>query len=173
MSDPQWLAPDELRVFRALVRSTRALYVQFDRDLQREAGMPRTYFEILWLLHKEPSRSLRMSDLAEMTGSQASRITHAVGRLEESGYVERTNCPEDRRGWYAVLTDAGFEMLSVAAPVYAASVRRHLLDPLSPRQLEQLTRIGETILSDLALPGFSSDLSEPARTAGADSVGAR
>lgn len=165
MSDLEWLDPDELRVFRALVRSTRALYVQFDRDLEGEAGVPRTYFEILWWLDKQPTRSLRMSDLAELTGSQASRITHAVSRLEDLGYVSRTNCAEDRRGWYAVLTEAGSDKLRVASPVYAASVRRNLLERLSRAQREQLARIGETILAGLDMPHFPSDLSTSPRAA--------
>ncbi len=119
-------------MFRAFARSSRALFVQFDRDLQRDVGMPRTYFEILWLLHQAPGRALRMSDLAERTGSQASRITHAVGRLEQAGQVRRELCSEDRRGWFAVLTDEGLEpRCRVAAPRYAQSIRDRFLAPLS------------------------------------------
>ncbi len=152
MPELSWLEPDELRVFRAFARSTRALFIQFDRDLQREVGMPRTFFEILWLLHHAPDQALRMSDLAEATGSQPSRITHAVSRLEKDGYVRREHCADDRRGWFAVLTPAGAEMLLLAAPRYAESIRRHLLTPLSGSQREQLSAIGETILESLQPP---------------------
>lgn len=158
MSDLSWLDPDEQRVFRAWARSSRALFVQFDRDLQRDVGLPRTYFEILWLLHQAPDRALRMSDLAERTGSQASRITHAVGRLEQAGQVRRELCSEDRRGWFAVLTDEGLEALREAAPRYAESIRERFLAPLSDFQREQLTEIGETLLSRLDSP-LGSDLS--------------
>lgn len=152
MSDFSWLDSDEQRVFRAWARSSRALFVQFDRDLQRDVGMPRTYFEILWLLHQAPDRALRMSELAERTGSQASRITHAVGRLEQAGQVRRELCSEDRRGWFAVLTDEGLETLRVAAPRYAEVIRERFLAPLSTFQREQLTEIGETLLSRLDSP---------------------
>ena len=162
MSDFSWLDPDEQRVFRAWARSARALFVQFDRDLQRDVGMPRTYFEILWLLHQAPDRALRMSDLAERTGSQASRITHAVGRLEQAGQVRRELCTEDRRGWFAVLTDQGLETLRVAAPRYAEVIRERFLAPLSTFQREQLTEIGETLLSQLDSPLGASETLSPA-----------
>jgi DNA-binding MarR family transcriptional regulator len=150
MSDLSWLDAAEQRTFRAFARSARQLFAQFDRELQRDLGMPRTYFEILWLLHDAPGQSLRMSDLAEATASQPSRITHAVARLEELRQVRRELCVEDRRGFYTVLTDEGLEMLRIAAPRYAESIRRHFIAPLSHTQQAQLTRIGETLLSTLA-----------------------
>jgi DNA-binding MarR family transcriptional regulator len=149
VSELPWLDDAELRVYRAFARSSRELVIQFDRELQRDVGMPRTYFEILWLLNKAPDRSLRMSDLAEATGSQPSRITHAVGRLEQAGQVRRELCAEDRRGWYTILTDEGAAALAVATPRYAESIRRHFLGPLSVSEREQLTRIGEKLLGAL------------------------
>ncbi|MFB9837572.1 hypothetical protein [Actinoallomurus acaciae] len=55
--------------------------------MEREADLPRTYFDILWRLRRAPGRSLRMSRPAEITRSKSSRITHAVGRLEAAGLV--------------------------------------------------------------------------------------
>jgi DNA-binding MarR family transcriptional regulator len=162
VADLEWLDPDEQRLFRAFARSARWLYVQFDRDLQREVNMPRTYFEILWLLHNAPDRTLRMSDLAAATGTQPSRITHAVSRLEQAGQVRRELCTDDRRGWFTILTDEGVAALEAAAPRYAKSVRQHLVDPLSSEQREQLTRIGETLLAHLESSGATLPSSPPA-----------
>src|SRR5580658_1732544 len=114
VADLEWLDPDEQRLFRAFARSARWLYVQFDRDLQREVDMPRAYFEILWLLHNAPDWTLRMSDLAAATGTQPSRITHAVSRLEQAGQVRRELCADDRRGWFTILTDEGVAALEAA-----------------------------------------------------------
>jgi DNA-binding MarR family transcriptional regulator len=149
MSDISWLDPEELRVFRAFARSTRSLAVRFDQDLQNAVGMPRTYFEILWLLHQAPGHSLRMSDLAVSTLSQPSRISHAVGRLEKAGQVRRELCTSDRRGWFAVLTGEGLAALQKGAPRYAQSIREHLLEPLSRTQRDALAQIGETVLREL------------------------
>jgi DNA-binding MarR family transcriptional regulator len=147
MGDLDWLTPDEHRIVRAFSRSARSLFVQLDRELQHDIGMPRTYFEILWLLDRAPSRALRMRELAEMTGSQPSRITHAVARLEDQGSIRRELCPQDRRGWNAVLTDDGHDALRRAAPRHAKSIREHLLGPLSAVERDQLAAISERLLA--------------------------
>lgn len=167
MNDLVWLDPEEQRLFRAFSRSTRRLFVQFDRDLERDVNMPRTYFEILWLLHNAPGQALRMSDLADATGSQPSRITHAVSRLEKAGQVRRELCTDDRRGWFTVLTEEGLEALQAAAPVYAQTIRRRLFEPLSPEQRQQLAGIGETLLAAL---GASEESSAPGARAVAETL---
>ena len=156
MTDLPWLDAEEQRVFASFARFTRRLFVQFDKDLQRDVGMPRTYFEILWLLHNAPDQALRMSDLAEVTGSQPSRITHAVGRLEEDGYVRRELCSADRRGWFAVLSDEGLAALKLAAPRYAQSIRKHLLEPLTHTERDQLAHISEVGLAQLGVASSRS-----------------
>ena len=166
MSDLSWLDVDELRVLRAFNRAARAVNTQLDSDLQRDIGMPRTYFEILWRLRQAPGQALRMSELADLTESKASRITHAVGRLEQAGHVRRELSSEDRRGWFAVLTDEGLAVLRLAAPRYAQSVREHFLAPLSPLQREQLTAIGETLLERLEPSALRIDLAASAGTHG-------
>ncbi|WP_231917458.1 MarR family winged helix-turn-helix transcriptional regulator [Rhodococcus sp. 008] len=114
--------------------------------MERDADLPRTYFDILWRLRRAPGRALRMSQLAAMTNSKLSRVTHAVGRLEAAGLVRREVPEGDRRGWLAVLTDAGVKRVERAAPVYARSVRKHVLGPLDSAAQGQLTSIGETLL---------------------------
>ncbi|HZP30081.1 MAG TPA: MarR family transcriptional regulator [Acidimicrobiia bacterium] len=126
------------------------LFDQFERDLQRDAGLPMAYYEILVRLSEAPDRRLRMSDLADRSQSSRSRLSHAVARLEASGWVRRESCPTDRRGAIAVLTDEGFAALRAAAPAHVESVRRHLFDQLTPEQLEQLRDISTTILGHLA-----------------------
>ncbi|MEV0280519.1 MarR family transcriptional regulator [Streptomyces sp. NPDC050610] len=158
MSDDQldWLDPDELRTFRALNRAWEAVTDRLDQDLERELGLPRSYFDILWRLRRAPGRALRMTRLAEITRSKASRITHAVGRLEKAGLVRREVPEGDKRGWLAVLTPEGLERAEQAAPIYARGVREHVLAPLTGDLRDQLTTIGETLLAHLdpeALPG--------------------
>ncbi|MFG2276882.1 MarR family winged helix-turn-helix transcriptional regulator [Streptomyces chartreusis] len=145
-----WLSPDELRVFRAFNRAWEAVSARLDADLERETGLPRTYFDILWRLRRAPDHAMRMSRLAEITHSKASRITHAVSRLEAAGLVRREVPPGDRRGWLAVLTAEGLARAEQVAPAYARGVRDHVLGPLSEEARGQLTAIGETLLAHLA-----------------------
>ncbi|MEU5784022.1 MarR family winged helix-turn-helix transcriptional regulator [Micromonospora lupini] len=145
----RWLNPDEQRTWRAYLAASRALMDTLDRELQRDAGMPHAYYEILVRLSEAPGRQLRMSDLAEAAGSSRSRLSHAVARLEAAGWVRREDCPTDRRGQIAVLTDDGFATLAAAAPGHVEGVRRHLFDALSPAQVDQLRRISETLAEHL------------------------
>lgn len=146
MTAPRWLTPAEQRAWRAYLESQKILFDELDRELQRNSGIPHAYFEVLVRLSEAPQLSLRMSQLADVTLSSRSRLSHAVARLEERGWVRRESCETDRRGQVATLTDAGLAVLVAAAPRHVESVRRYVIDALDAEQLEQLTAIGETII---------------------------
>src|SRR3712207_8667785 len=48
----------------------------FDRQLQRESGLPHAYYEILVRLSEAPGGTLRMSQLASSSLSSRSRLSH-------------------------------------------------------------------------------------------------
>jgi DNA-binding MarR family transcriptional regulator len=146
----RWLSDDEQRTWRAFITASRLLFDTLDRELQRDAGIPHAYYEILVRLSEAKGRSLRMSELADATGSSRSRLSHAVARLEAAGLVRRQECPTDRRGQTAVLTDEGFRALAEAAPGHVEGVRAHLLDPLSEAQFRALGEISEALLAHLS-----------------------
>ena len=145
MGGPRWLSDDEQCTWRAFLAATRRVFDELDRELQRDAGMPHTYYMILAMLSEAPGRTLRMTDLARITGSSRSRLSHAVARLEEAGWVRRAPFAGDRRGAMAVLTDAGMDALAAAAVGHVEGVRRHLFDRLTPAQVHQLRAISEAI----------------------------
>jgi DNA-binding MarR family transcriptional regulator len=148
----RWLNEDEQQAWRAYLGATRLVFDQLDRELQRDAGMPHAYYEILVRLSEAPDRALRMSALADRSQSSRSRLSHAVSRLEENDWVRRESCPDDKRGQIARLTDAGFEALAAAAPGHVEGVRSHVFDPLTPEQVRQLHTINQTLLDALAQP---------------------
>jgi DNA-binding MarR family transcriptional regulator len=162
----QGLRADEERAWQAFLLGTQLLMDQLDRDLQHDARMPRAYYAILVALSEQPDRALRMTELAEWLCFSKSRLTHAVGRLEERGWVERAVCPTDRRGAFAVLTAEGLAALEAATPRHVECVRRLLFDRLSPDQVEQLRAIGEAIarplLSAEVPPACTARQPEPA-----------
>ncbi|MFF3445141.1 MarR family winged helix-turn-helix transcriptional regulator [Streptosporangium sp. NPDC002721] len=153
----RWLTDDEQRAWRAFATATRLLTDRLDRDLLAAADMPSTYYELLVLLSEAPERTLRMSELANWTNSKPSRISHAINKLEQKGWVRREPCADDRRGWLAVLTDDGLATLQAAAPPHVASVREHLIDLLTPEQVGHLEDISRVLLGHLgAEPGSPS-----------------
>jgi len=149
VAQTRWLTNAEQHTWRAFLEATRRLDDQLDRELQHDAGMPLGYYTILVMLSEAPGRTLRLSDLAERTWSSRSRLSHAVDRLEEKGWVERISCPSDKRGAFALLTDAGFAVLEAAAPGHVEGVRRHLFDQLTPSQVEALGTISQKVAQRL------------------------
>jgi len=152
-AQPRWLDADEQATWRAFLDVLRLLGDRLERDLQAEVGIPHGYYEILVRLSEAPDRTLRMSQLAENALSSRSRISHAVNRLEELGWVRRRDCDTDRRGQLAILTDEGYAALDAAAPGHVESVRTHVFDQLSERQVKQLRAISEAIRDHLAPDG--------------------
>ncbi|MGH9000950.1 MAG: MarR family winged helix-turn-helix transcriptional regulator [Acidimicrobiia bacterium] len=145
----RWLSADEQRAWRAYLRATEALLAHLDRESQRRAGLSLADYEILVRLSEAPGRRLRMSDLSDETQFSRSRLSHATNRLAALGWIEREECPTDRRGTFAVLTDAGFAALAAAAPGHVDVVRRLVFDALGPDDVEGFeqccTRIADAV----------------------------
>jgi DNA-binding MarR family transcriptional regulator len=147
--EPRWLDDEEQCVWRSFLAATQLLTERLDQQLQRESGLPHTYYEVLVQLSEEPGRRLRMSELASRSLSSRSRLSHAVARLEAAGWVQRESDPTDGRGQVAILTGAGFAALAAAAPGHVECVRTHLFDPLSREQVRQLGEISAIIAAHL------------------------
>lgn len=148
------LTSTEQATWRSFRRAARLLFAQLDRDLSRDARMAAGAFEILVILSEADRRALRMSELAEATLSSPSRITHAVERLVDLGWVERATCPSDRRGWLAVLTDSGYDALVTAVPRRVEHIRARLFDGLTEADVVALGRVSDLILA--RLPALAS-----------------
>jgi DNA-binding MarR family transcriptional regulator len=140
-SETRWLSAEEQETWRTFLTACSTLFTAIDAQLQHEAGIPHGYYEILVRLSEAPGHALRMTQLAEAATSSKSRLSHAIARLEERGWVERLICATDRRGQIARLTDAGFAALEAAAPGHVEQVRESLFDKLSQEQVEQLRTI--------------------------------
>ena len=143
------LDDEEARTWKAYACAARRLFTQIDRDMQRETGLPTSYWELLRHLAEAPGRAMRMSDLAEATQSAPSRLTHAVSQLEFSGLVQRRQCTTDRRGCYAALTEKGAEAVTAAGDAATQTLRNHFLGSLSPADLARLRGLSEAILAHL------------------------
>lgn len=149
MAPTPWLDADQQRAWRNFVEATVLLFDALDRQLQRDSGMPHGYYEILVRLSEPDDRTMRMSELANATRSSRSRLSHAVARLEERGWIKRSDCATDRRGQMATLTETGMQALRDAAPGHVETVREYVIDRLSEQQITQLGDIAETIVNGL------------------------
>jgi DNA-binding MarR family transcriptional regulator len=143
------LSAEELEVWAALATVLERLPTALDAQLQRDSGL--THFEhgVLFALDCEPDRTLRMSVLAAAASCTLSRLSRAVTRLEQKGWVRRVVDPADGRFTLAVLTDSGHEQVEASTPAHQALVRRVVFDALTPAQARQLgvaaRRIAEAV----------------------------
>ena len=133
---PRWLSHDEQQAWRATVHLSQLLMRQLDRDLNAHGLNGRDY-EILVQLSEAPDHRMRMTELADATSQSRSRLSHQISRMESRGLVRRDDCEGDKRGTFAVLTTEGLAAIQRVAPDHVENVRRHFIDRLSPRQLEE------------------------------------
>ena len=121
-----------------LLRTHAALVPRLNKDLEAARGLPLSWYDVLLELNAAPGRRLRMQELGNrvvLSRSQASRV---VDELARAGLACREPDPADRRGAYAVLTDAGRSALRSAAPVYLSGIGAHFTDHLTPDELRVL-----------------------------------
>lgn len=144
----RWLSAPEMRAWRAFVIGSTRLQEAFDRDLA-DHGLSMADYEVLAHLSEAPDRRLRMSELADISLISRSRLSHRMKVLEAAGWVTREMCIDDRRGFFAVMTDAGWEKIVAAAPDHVRSVRRHLIDVLTPEELEVIAGAFERVVAGL------------------------
>ena len=145
---PRWLSPDEQQAWRATVHMSQLLMRQLDRDLNAH-GLSGHDYEILVVLSEAQDRRLRMTELADATSQSRSRLSHQISRMENRGLVRRVDCEGDKRGTFAVLTAEGMDAIERVAPDHVENVRRHFIDRLSPRQLEEIRDAFEPIVEYL------------------------
>ncbi|MFC5266770.1 MarR family winged helix-turn-helix transcriptional regulator [Kribbella qitaiheensis] len=145
MAEPRWLDEKEQQAWRAFIAAQRVVNGKIEQQLQRDAGMPHTYFEILVRLADAEDGRLRMSELALSTLGSRSRLSHAVNRLEQVGWVRREGIASDRRGQVAILTEEGRQKLKDTAPGHVETVRQVVFDALSDEQVAQLHDICSTL----------------------------
>jgi len=144
--EPHWLSTQQQRVWRSWLLGAARIKDYLDRDLHT-FGLDLGEYEILVCLSESGDWALRMSELADLVHQSRSRLTHAISRMEERGMVERRSASNDRRGVYAQLTQAGFQVLVSAAPSHVAAVRRIFVDAADPDDFAALGRAMTAVLS--------------------------
>lgn len=153
MAEQRWLTDEEMAAWLPLLRLVNLLPQALDRQLRAEAGISHSYYGVLAVLSSAPDRTLTMGELARLTLTNPSRLTHAVGVMEQKGWIERRQCTDDARKQFAVLTDVGQRELDRIAPGHVAEVRRTVFDLLTPEQVQQLRTIALALVEGLDAGG--------------------
>lgn len=129
-----------------------------------EAGLPGLgWYDVLWGLERAPDQRLRMSELAEQVVLSRSNLTRLVDRLEAAELVMRERAEDDRRGAFAVLTEAGRALRKRMWPVYQAAIRDLFERHLDEAEAAILAAVFRRLLSGARGGTPSRDSSSPTR----------
>jgi DNA-binding MarR family transcriptional regulator len=156
---PRWLDAREQSAWRAYLDMHARLTARLERELQDDAAVSLADFAVLAQLSEHPDARLRVLELARRLGWEKSRVSHQLTRMTQRGLVERSNCSEDRRGAWMVLTDRGRATIEAAAPRHVESVRRYLFDALTPDQVGALESLSTAVVAaiDAACAGKGTE----------------
>ncbi len=103
--------------------------------------------DVLLALYEAPDHRLRMHELARAIVLSRSGLTRLVDRLEAEGLLFRERSGTDRRGAYAVLTDAGLAALRQTWPVYAHGIAEHFACYLSDEEVRTLIEVFQRVMA--------------------------
>jgi DNA-binding MarR family transcriptional regulator len=149
----RWLSAEQEQAWRHYRRMRTLLDLQIARDLKRDSDLSEPDYDVLSTLSESSDSSWRARDLAARLLWSTSRLAHQVGRMEQRGLVARRGVNDDGRGAIVELTEHGRAVLHEAAPAHVESVRRHLVDLLSPAETKTLDRIARKIIVHLSGDG--------------------
>jgi DNA-binding MarR family transcriptional regulator len=141
------LTDAELTAWRGFLRVHAALAKHLDAELESAHGLPLTSYEVLITLAAAPGRRLRMAELADRALLSRSGMTRLVDRLVRDGLIVRDTCCSDARGCFAVLTDAGAELVARARATHLDGVRARFLAHLEPGDMERLGALWNRVLA--------------------------
>ncbi len=127
----------------------RLLDLELARELTQDAGLSEADYDVLSDLSETPQGRLRLRELADRMLWSRSRLSHHLTRMQQRGLVTREECADDARGSVVVLTPAGRQAIGSAAPGHVAAVRRHLIDLLTPAEIEALGALTHRVVDHL------------------------
>jgi DNA-binding MarR family transcriptional regulator len=149
----RWLTPDEMQTWRALSLLLARLPDALGDQLQCDSDVSYLEYYVLAFLSEHPDHTARMSQLAVLTNSELSRLSHLMSRLERRGFVRREPDPTDGRYTNAIMTDVGFAHLVSAAPGHVARVRRLVFDSLPTAAQHALRDAARRIVEQIDAEG--------------------
>jgi DNA-binding MarR family transcriptional regulator len=136
---------DELAAWRGMLRVHSDMTRVLDAELTHRHRLPLTSYEVLLFLADSPHGRMRMSELADSVLLSRSGLTRLVDRLERDGLLEREQCEEDARGYFAAITDRGRALFTEARRTHLAGVRERFLSRFSRDDLQTLGELWEKV----------------------------
>jgi DNA-binding MarR family transcriptional regulator len=145
----KWLTPAEMAAWRTYIETSGDLLRAIEKDLA-PFGLDRGDYQLLAMLSEAPDQRLRMCDLADSLRLTRSGLTRRMDGVLKKKLVTRVQSEEDGRAAYASLTPKGFDLLKQVAPEHLDSVRRLMIDLLSPAEIKAIASAFSKISKNLS-----------------------
>jgi DNA-binding MarR family transcriptional regulator len=136
----EFLEPDEYEAWNAILMLNKVVLAELDAALRSEHNLSVSEFDALITLSNAEAHRLGMSALASSVMLSPAGMTHLVTRMERDGLIRREVDTDDRRKWFAVLTDDGDERLRAARRTHNEVLRRSILHATSVAERRVLQR---------------------------------
>lgn len=120
--------------WRGFIERSADLINIITKDLE-PYGLDGGDYQLLAMLSEAPGHKMKMCDLAQTLGLSRSGLTRRMDGVLKAKYVLRVGDQEDRRAVFAQITEKGLALIKKVAPHHVASVRRHMIDLLSPAEI--------------------------------------
>ena len=140
-----FLSEDEEQIWWGLTEIYDALLGALDARLLGEHNLSLSMLEALMHIMHAEAGAISVSELAERIRLSPSQVSRIAMDLERRGLIERQRSVCDSRSTELAITDAGRAQLQAAAPTYLSTIRAHLFDGLTERDVKQLARIWKRI----------------------------
>lgn len=132
---PYRVSTEELELWRSFMRVHATVHRRLEADLMDQHGLPLAWYEVMARLAESGDHRLRMSELADLVMLSPSGLTRLVDRLVAEGLLRREQAERDGRGFYAVLTDHGYEVLRGATGTHLRGVHEYVISRFTPDEL--------------------------------------
>lgn len=135
------LSEDERALWFAWKRAHEVLRARVSDEVRAATGLSDP--DVAILIHAaDGDGPVRQNHLATLLGWDRTRLSHQLSRMETRELVRRTKVAA---GVEVHLTAAGRAVVDIVRPIHAAAVRRHLIEPFTPSQVEHLREALERI----------------------------
>jgi len=134
------ITPEQLEIWRLFLRAHAQIVRRLESDLMDRHGLPLAWYDVLARLVEADGQRLRMSELADRVMLSPSGLTRLVGRMVDAGMVSREPSESDARGFYAVLTDEGYERLRAATGTHLRGILDYVLSRYTDDELDEIAR---------------------------------
>jgi len=136
-----------LQMWRSFLGAHSTVVKYLERRLLEQHGLPLAWLDVLFQLGDSPDGRLRMGELAQSVLLTRSGITRIVDRMTKAELVHREPCPDDRRGYYAVITQMGRDTIQKVGPDHSRDAWESFLGHITDDEAAVLSQVFERVLA--------------------------